>query len=491
MRQMRVAAAAVARLVVRLIIKRMSFDVEKRFSKVEYLYDNASMRTARPSRPLSNGSDYDRAYLDNNPLKTSRDPCKTMSLQRNGNASSGDLKELFSRFDIESKVIPWDIIARTRELCAKYLSGSWNKVTPQRFRLKAITGGMSNLLFLVEMPDDIEPISTEPRSALLRIHCNVDLEHLLNESVVFTLLSERALGPKLLGVFPGGRFEQYIPSRPLLCHELSLPSISRRIGCLLARVHALDVPIMKEPMIVEVAEGWLAKLRKVESKVAHKMRLNTVQVDLSKCPSEITCELLSDELDLLRACLENSDSPLVFCHNDLQEGNILLHNKYTIDSEGNLDVQEGEEPLVLIDFEYANYNYRGFDFSNHICERILDYSDNKPPYYSIKQHQFPDEKEQSVLFNAYLDELEQMTNNSSEDRRPPYFVCELPKRRDEAVEQLLTETRRFIAVSHLFWSVWSFMQAEESPIEFDYVSYGLDRLALYYEHKSDLLEYLQ
>lgn len=84
-----------------------------------------------------------------------------------------------------------------------------------------------------------------------------------------------------------------------------------------------------------------------------------------------------------------------------------------------------------------------------------------------------------------------MTNNSSEDRRPPYFVCELPKRRDEAVEQLLTETRRFIAVSHLFWSVWSFMQAEESPIEFDYVSYGLDRLALYYEHKSDLLEYLQ
>uniref|UniRef100_A0A914RQK7 Aminoglycoside phosphotransferase domain-containing protein n=1 Tax=Parascaris equorum TaxID=6256 RepID=A0A914RQK7_PAREQ len=232
----------------------MSFDIEKPLSKVEYLYDNASMRRARPTRP---SSDYDRAYLDNNPLKASRDPCRSTPLQRNGNASSSDLK---------SKVIPWDIIARTRELCAKYLSGSWNKVTPQRFRLKAITGGMSNLLFLVEMPDDIEPVSTEPRSALLRIHCNVDLEHLLNESVVFTLLSERALGPKLLGVFPGGRFEQYIPSRPLLCHELSLPSISRRIGCLLARVHALDVPIMKEPMIVEVAEGWLAKLRKVESK---------------------------------------------------------------------------------------------------------------------------------------------------------------------------------------------------------------------------------
>jgi hypothetical protein len=28
---------------------------------------------------------------------------------------------------------------------------------------------------------------------------------------VFTLLSERKLGPKLHGIFPGGRIEQYIP----------------------------------------------------------------------------------------------------------------------------------------------------------------------------------------------------------------------------------------------------------------------------------------
>ncbi|VDM28684.1 unnamed protein product [Toxocara canis] len=201
----------------------MSFDLEQPLSKVEYLYDNTTMRTARPSRQLSNGNEYDHDFLDNNPLKSSREPYRSVPLQRNGNASSSDLKELFSKFDIQSKVIPREIIVRTRELCAKYLSGSWNKVRAERFRLRAITGGMSNLLFLVEMPDDIQPISTEPRSALLRIHCNVDLEHLLNESVVFTLLSERALGPKLLGVFPGGRFEQYIPSRPLQCYELSLP----------------------------------------------------------------------------------------------------------------------------------------------------------------------------------------------------------------------------------------------------------------------------
>lgn len=37
------------------------------------------------------------------------------------------------------------------------------------------------------------------------------LETVLTDTVVFTLLSERKLGPKLHGIFPGGRIEQYIP----------------------------------------------------------------------------------------------------------------------------------------------------------------------------------------------------------------------------------------------------------------------------------------
>lgn len=36
------------------------------------------------------------------------------------------------------------------------------------------------------------------------------LETMVTESVVFALLSERNLGPKLLGIFPGGRIEEFI-----------------------------------------------------------------------------------------------------------------------------------------------------------------------------------------------------------------------------------------------------------------------------------------
>ena len=34
---------------------------------------------------------------------------------------------------------------------------------------------------------------------------------MVSENVIFTILSERKLGPKLLGVFAGGRLEEYIP----------------------------------------------------------------------------------------------------------------------------------------------------------------------------------------------------------------------------------------------------------------------------------------
>lgn len=54
-----------------------------------------------------------------------------------------------------------------------------------------------------------------PTKVLLRIygqsHGENALETMLTESVVFALLSERQLGPRLHGIFPGGRIEQYIP----------------------------------------------------------------------------------------------------------------------------------------------------------------------------------------------------------------------------------------------------------------------------------------
>jgi len=60
---------------------------------------------------------------------------------------------------------------------------------------------------------------------------------------------------------------------------------------------------------------------------------------------------------------------------------------------------------------------------------------------------------------------------------------------DDTIDGLIIESRRFVAVSHLFWSIWALLLAETAPpIEFGYAQYGRDRLALYMESREHLAE---
>ncbi|GMT35174.1 hypothetical protein PFISCL1PPCAC_26471, partial [Pristionchus fissidentatus] len=101
---------------------------------------------------------------------------------------------------------------RTHLLCARFLSGAWKTAELEDISIHRIKGGMSNMLFLCRLSERHPPIKNEPDKVLLRVYFNPETEsHLVAESVIFTLLSERHLGPKLYGIFSGGRLEEYIP----------------------------------------------------------------------------------------------------------------------------------------------------------------------------------------------------------------------------------------------------------------------------------------
>lgn len=55
---------------------------------------------------------------------------------------------------------------------------------------------------------------------------------MVSESVMFAILAERTLGPKLYGIFPQGRLEQYIPVLNASRCE-SLHMLSGRVALLL------------------------------------------------------------------------------------------------------------------------------------------------------------------------------------------------------------------------------------------------------------------
>lgn len=90
-----------------------------------------------------------------------------------------------------------------------------------------------------------------------------------------------------------------------------------------------------------------------------------------------------------REYLGSVSSPVMFCHNDMQEGNILLYCGTMTDKEALQNPQ-----LVLIDFEYCSYNYRGFDLANHFLEWTYDYTNSAYPYFTVNKNNYPTREQQ-------------------------------------------------------------------------------------------------
>lgn len=72
----------------------------------------------------------------------------------------------------------------------------------------------------------------------------------------------------------------------------------------------------------------------------------------------------------------------------MQEGNILLRQNAR------------KLELVLIDFEYCSYNYRGFDIANHFVEWQYDYTAAEYPFFHERTGSGAT-KEQRVSFGRF------------------------------------------------------------------------------------------
>ncbi|KAM4748580.1 choline/ethanolamine kinase [Rhinophrynus dorsalis] len=345
-----------------------------------------------------------------------------------------------------------DLHMRAFTLCREYLGGAWRSIQPHHLKVSVVSGGLSNLLYKCSLLDTVQTHSMEPRQVLLRLYGAIlqGVDSLVQESVMFAILAERALGPRLYGVFPQGRLEEYIPSRRLVTSDLSDPDVSSEIAVKLARFHGMEMPFNKKPV-------WLFRtMEKYMSQISSLSFTQDVHVEKF---NQLKSFCLEEEMRNLRLLLESTPSPVVFCHNDVQEGNILLLSSRS---------SSPTDRLMLIDFEYSSYNYRGFDMGNHFCEWIYNYQHNEWPFYRAQLSDYPTRKQQLHFFHSYLME---MFPGLSEDE---YRAQE---------EAMILEVNRFALASHFFWGLWSILQAKISTIEFGYLDYALSRFDAYFQQK--------
>ncbi|XP_039266592.2 choline/ethanolamine kinase-like isoform X1 [Styela clava] len=344
---------------------------------------------------------------------------------------------------------------RAYKLCKEYLGGKWSELKKNEFQLSVLGGGLTNKLFICQIPKEIRDSNSKvPHTILLRLYGLIiqDFVAQIQESVVFSILSERGVGPHLYAVFPGGRLEEYLPCQTLMTKDLHDQALSRHIAKQMAIYHKLVMPVKKEPTCI------MSRLQLYYETAVHMKFDDHNNTKLLNLLREYDLE---NELKYIKKLVADTDSPVVFCHNDVQEGN-LLHMDNTMN------------PVQMIDFEYSGYNYRGFDIGNHFCEWAYDYSYSEWPFYLYKDEDYPTKEQQINFIQSYIREY--FSTNSSHSQSDEKWQ----------VDFMIKEANRFALLSHFFWAMWSVVQAKMSDISFGYMEYAHSRMDHYFKQKAEI-----
>lgn len=199
----------------------------------------------------------------------------------------------------------------------------------------------------------------------------------VTESRLVSKLSELNLCPKLLATFPGGRIEPFVKGRMVTIQELrENVELNIQIARKIALIHSLssrgefleEIGIDSSRILFtsNVLDGYLADFLKVKSELMETM------VD-EDCISLFNHDFQS-ETDFLIEKFQKLESRIVFCHNDLHHKNI-----YLLDCDQNNNVipaDDLETRLMVMDYEYASFNYRWADLATYFTGKQLNFPSN-------------------------------------------------------------------------------------------------------------------
>ncbi|KAJ2648816.1 hypothetical protein IWW40_003616 [Coemansia sp. RSA 1250] len=348
-------------------------------------------------------------------------------------------------------------------------------VASEQVDLQRLSGAMTNCIFMVTLTP---PPQQLPAKYLLRVYGTGVDEFLSREKELYWLsqLTSLGFGPQLYGIFGNGRLEEYLESTTLRRDDIRQPSVSKHIARRMSELHALVSYYRpygrdgEKPELWGNVDSWLRLIR-----------LRKWSSVLSACSANPQCmEILNSWPDLLalidklRELVDKANSPIVFAHADLQYGNILRLK------------DTGE--LAVVDFEYAGYNYRGFDIANHFCEWMADYHRDSDPHL-LNEMDFPTESQRQAFLRTYVKSKAFLDANMrahadivENDHTLPdeLRAVNLSDERIAAdVAAYEREIEPFVAASHLHWGLWGLIQAASSDIDFDYVGYATQRLSIF------------
>ncbi|CAN4127890.1 unnamed protein product [Withania somnifera] len=250
-------------------------------------------------------------------------------------------KVVYSPLTVDHSLSIIHIKPKIVELC-KDLFNQWSNLDDSHFSVERVSGGITNLLLKVSVRED----DGKHESMTVRLY-GPNTEYVINrerELQAIQHLSAAGFGAKLLGVFGNGMVQSFIDARTLTPSDMKNPKLAAEIAKQLRKFHQVEIPGSKEPQV------WNDVLKFFKN-------ASTLQFDEGEKKIKydtISFQEVHNEIIKLKELTDRLNAPVVFAHNDLLSGNLMLN--------------EDKEKLYLIDFEYGSYNYRGFDIGNHFNE---------------------------------------------------------------------------------------------------------------------------
>ncbi|KAJ6120970.1 hypothetical protein N7523_005250 [Penicillium sp. IBT 18751x] len=306
----------------------------------------------------------------------------------------------------------------------------WRKVpmeSADEIEVVRLSGALTNAVYVVRPPKNLPAPKTEnrggppvsrkpPPKLLLRIY-GPQVDHLIDrekELQILRRLGRKNIGPRVLGTFLNGRFEEYFDARPLTPKELRLPETAKQIAKRMRELHD-GIELLEEereggPMIFKNWDKWVDRCEQVTTWLDKELESPQNEIKAATEPWRrrgFVCgvpwamfrkAVENYRLWLIASCggMDEIKRRLVFAHNDTQYGN-LLRMEPASESPLLLPANEHKQ-LVVIDFEYSSANTPGHEFANHFTEWCYNYHDEERAWAcNNRLYPTPEEQRRSVL----------------------------------------------------------------------------------------------
>lgn len=300
------------------------------------------------------------------------------------------------------------------KLISPFFPQEWALTAPTSIRITKLTNGLMNTLHHIHRTN---ASNFEPASLLIRhfglegsfkepTGTSIDLSA-AQQAVVYWEMSRRGWGPKVYGLFPGGRLEEFVEGSHTLTAEDSMrEDVRRDVARAYARLHSLRLPLRKDSFVTVVRELSESAESKREEVLQTLMEIEDPTGTVEKFAAVFRETNWVKEFAWVSGLFEKYDCKTTVTHGDTNYLNVLVKG-----SDNNESDKDGCS-VMLIDYETVSYSYRGFDIGGHFNERMYSYNQ---PDSQLTGFAAPDIDEQRSFCESYLQEMRDLGENASSE----------------------------------------------------------------------------